>query len=241
MLGCISKYAVADLSTVRSVADINVAGRREQDKQMIREKEMLEKEKQAKMRRAKVSIDEIRDAAKNVIPDNELSPYSEDDLARRKVTTELTTKANWDGKSYQVMKAGMLAAFPLNTYTLMDRPKIRIKNKSNMSKRFIGPYLANVKKLSEKILVYMFGLKGSRTNNPKKNTVTDLIDVMSIFFVNYRAGSEVDQSRKLNKARRVKVIENLVQTVKKVNTHYNTTKSNTNVLGNNDTEEGFYL
>ena len=84
-------------------------------------------------------------------------------------------------------------------------------------------------------------MKGSRTNNPKKNTVTDLIDVMSMFFVNYRAGSEVDQSRKLNKARRVKVIENLVQTVKKVNTQYNTTKSNTNVLGNNDTEEGFYL
>jgi len=55
-------------------------------------------------------------------------------------------------------------------------------------------------------------------------------------------GSEVDQSWKLNKAKRVKVIvENLVQTLKKVNTHYNATKSNTNVFGNNDTEEGFYL
>jgi len=83
-----------------------------------------------------------------------------------------------------------------------------------MSKRFIRPYLANVKKTSEKIIVYMFGLKGSRTNNPKKNTVTDLIDVMSIFFVNHKAGNEVDQSRKLNKTRRLKVIENLVQTFK---------------------------
>ena len=116
----------------------------------------------------------------------------------------------------------------------MDRPKIRIKNKSNMSKHFIGPYLANVKKMLEKIIVYMFGLKGPRTNNSKKNTVTDLIDVISIFFVNYRAGSEVDQSRKLNKARQVKVIENLVLTVKKFNTHCNTTKSNTNVLGSNE-------
>ena len=61
-----------------------------------------------------------------------------------------------------------------------------------MSKRFIGPYLANVKKILEKIIVYMFGLKVCRTNNPKKNAVADLIDVMSIFFVNYRAGSEVD-------------------------------------------------
>ena len=129
---------------------------------------------------------------KNVIPDNDLSPYSEDDLAHHKVTTDLTTKANWDGKSYQVMKMGMLAAFPLNTYILMDSPKIRIKNKSNMSKRFIHPHLANIKKILEKIIVYMFGLKVSRTNNPKKNAVADLIDVMSIFFVNYRAGSEVD-------------------------------------------------
>ena len=40
------------------------------------------------MRCAKVSIDEIRDVTQNVIPDHELSPYSDDDLACRKVTTE---------------------------------------------------------------------------------------------------------------------------------------------------------
>ena len=52
------------------------------------------------MRHAKVSIDKIiYHAANNVILDNELSPYSEDDLACRKVTT----KANLDGKSYQVI------------------------------------------------------------------------------------------------------------------------------------------
>ena len=42
------------------------------------------------MRRAKVSIDEIRYATKIAIPDNDVSPCSEDNLACHKVTTELT-------------------------------------------------------------------------------------------------------------------------------------------------------
>ena len=99
MIECISEYSVAGLSTVRSVAQINTAGRRVQDKQIAGEKEILEKEKQAKMRRETVTIDEIREVAKNIIPDNELHPYSENDLSRRAVTTQLSTKANWNAKS----------------------------------------------------------------------------------------------------------------------------------------------
>ena len=41
----------------------------------------------------------------------------------------------------------------------------------------------NAKKISEEILDYIFGLKKSRVNDPNKRNVTDLIDVMSIFFL----------------------------------------------------------
>ena len=148
------------------------------------------------------------------------------------------------------MKVGALAAFPLNIYKFMDRPVFSpkeqekgvclIKTKTNMLGLFINPYLDNAKKVSEEILDYMFGLKQSRVKEPDKRLVTDLIDVMSIFFVNPKAGTEVDPSRKLNKAKRVRVIENLVQSVKTINTHYNTKRSNTNTLESIDIEQEFY-
>ena len=47
-----------------------------------------------------------------------------------------------------------------------------------------------------------------------------MIDVLSIYFINYEAESEVDLSRKLEKAARYKAITVLVGTVKKVDTHY---------------------
>jgi len=89
----------------------------------------------------------------------------------------------------------------------------------------------------------MFGVKKYRImDEPKKTNVTDLIDVMSAIFINHKAGAEVDLSRKLNKAKRAKkVITNLVQSVKTINTHYNTNRSNTNILNDNDIEQESYL
>ena len=266
MIDSISEYSVADVSAVtRSIAEINTAGRRVQDKRIAVEKELLEKQKQAKMRRTMVTIDEIREVAKTIIPDNELNPYSEDDLKRRAVTTQLSTMANWNPKKVEVQFVGAWEAFPLRRWQLWDafQPAIRsmikkgappnleipeecitekITTKAAMLSLFIRPYLNGTKKVSELILSFMFGVKKYRImDEPKKTNVTDLIDVMSAIFINHKAGAEVDLSRKLNKAKRAKVITNLVQSVKTINTHYNTKRSNTNILDDNDIEQESYL
>ena len=90
-------------------------------------------------------------------------------------------------------------------------------NFSLCSSNTSAPWRASV---DEKILEYTYGFKDDRTNNPKKDGSWDLIDVLSIYFINYEAESEVDLSRKLIKAARYKAITVLVGTVKKVDTHY---------------------
>ena len=221
MLECISNYKDADFSTVMAVNKINKTGRRVQDKEVAGAKEVLEKTKQARMRRQHITLEEIRAGANEIIPDFELNPHTENDVARRKVTQQLSTQANWN-KSVKELKISAAVVFP--TLQMFIPPKKKkwddVSRRKELQDQYIYPYLRRSKILAEKILEYTYGFKDDRTNNPKKDGSWDLIDVLSIYFINYKAESEVDLSRKLIKAARYKAITVLVGTVKKVDTHY---------------------
>ena len=94
MVECISDYYNADLFTVRSITDINKGGRRVQDKYIADGKEVLEKEKEAKLRRETMNMDQIKEITKTIVPDYELNQYTEEDVAWRNVTKQLRSRGS---------------------------------------------------------------------------------------------------------------------------------------------------
>ena len=60
---------------------------------------------------------------------------------------------------------------------------------------------------------------------------------MSTFFINHNAGTEVGLSRKRKKKELIAEIQNVVQSVKSINTHYNTEHEDIDMLEINNVQE----
>jgi len=97
-----------------------------------------------------------------------------------------------------------------------------LTSKGALTNQYIRPYLRNSKLFSEKILDFLYGLKADRTTSPTRKHTLEVIDILSIFWVNYKADKEVDRKRKAKKAARTKVIRALVGSVTNIDPHYTT-------------------
>ena len=112
-----------------------------------------------------------------------------------------------------------------------------------MEKKVIVRYLKAANKVSEMILdcssgVQVRGIKRYVSDDVRKITVTDAIDLMSTFFINHNAGTEGDLSQKKKKKEITTAIQNLVQSVKTINTHYNAEHEDIDMLEINNIQEG---
>ena len=93
----ISEHQDANLSksSVMKVRETTKQGRKSQDKKIATQKEELEKEKQTRLRREVITINQVRDQAKKIIPAFELCTRTEADVLRRETTQKLCAMANW--------------------------------------------------------------------------------------------------------------------------------------------------
>ena len=215
MCDFIATYDNADLSTVTSVRKITKIGRRTQDKNIAGAKEALEKEKQARMTREVLTIDEVRNDASSLIPDFELNNRLDHDLLRRKITQQLCIIENWTKQGLDVgtLKSSLENTFRYIKYINNKNNESRIqwdniKSKESLKKNYISPYMKSIKKVVQLWLDFMYGKKvnGARDHNPIRDGSWDAIDLMSYFFVNFNtAVTKVDTSRKKKKWKKSKL------------------------------------
>ena len=162
----IATYNNADLSTVTSVRKITKIGRRAQDKNIVGAKEALEKEKQVRMTREVLTIEEVRNDASSLIPDLELNNQSDHDLLRRKITQQLCIIANWtkQGLDVATLKSSLENAFLYIKCVNKNNNESRIqwdniKSKELLKKNYISPYMKSTKKVVQLWLDFMYGKK----------------------------------------------------------------------------------
>ena len=206
MYDFIAIYDNADLSTVTSVREITKIGRRAQDKNIAGSKEALEKEKQARMTREVLTIEEVRNDASAFIPDFELNNRSDHNLLRRQITQQLCIIANWTKQGLDVdnLKTSLENTFRYIKIINKNKGEAKIqweyiKSKESLKKNYISPYMKSTKRIVQLLLDLLYGKKvnGTRDHNPIRDGSWDGIDLMSYFFNNFnKAVTYVDTSRK---------------------------------------------
>ena len=181
----IYEYGNVNLSNkVKKIRGIHKEGRSVVDQKIAEEKESTEKEKQSKLTREIMTIEEVRQTAKDIIPEFELNVRSSSDLLRRSITRQLCIQANWN-MPLNEMKTSLIIAF---IYIESVTPSLEtITSKETLRKSVLLPYMRAMKYISEEILDYLYGKKlekskgGKRDHDPSRDGSIDAIDLWNFF------------------------------------------------------------
>lgn len=173
------------LQHVPTVGEIHRGGRRKQDREHITKKVDSEKAKRATLTREVLTIDKVRENAKNLKLSNDAVMLVDDaTIERRNKTKEMTFQNFWDklrpNAQYKEMFRIATVSFGPHLFNIVPKPKVLpLRSKTAVLKQVVGPYRTKVKYSCEQIYMYLYG-KGP-TAVPARERILHLMDIYDLF------------------------------------------------------------
>ena len=175
---------------IPSANELNILGRRNQDKDRLELQIRAEREKSANNRREVLTLEVVREeAGKTELSNDKVMRLGEEKLDCRMKIAEMSTKKFWE-KDLVIPEGRSQAQFIMNTawksFPMMHAIVYRgIDAKPDRTKgtviKSVGEYLRKAKYVAKSIVQFMYGKPGTATMTPKRERYLQEGDILHIF------------------------------------------------------------
>merc|ERR1711966_603028 len=187
-----------DNNGIRSSADINLVGRRSQDKKRLRDQLRIEKAKADGLKRGVLTVDMIKvEAKREVLSNDKVMRLGEERLQLRITTAKMSTKKFGEKelvipnneRAHKFIMRTAWKSFPRLHQFIHREKDARPMRKKTEVVAIIGSYLRRAKDTAKNIVEFAYDKSGSDRTVPKREREWEAGDILWVFKF-FRVGDE---------------------------------------------------
>ena len=175
---------------ILSVGEINLQGRRVQDKERLKEQVRVEKSKAENLTREVLTYDLIKlDAKKEVLSNDKVMRLGKERLQARVKIAEISTKKFWekelvipaDSTHYKVIMRTAWKSFPKMHQVVHRKKDAKPVHTKTEALKIIGTYLRRSKDTVKRIIDFAYGTPWGSNSGPKRDREWEASDLLELF------------------------------------------------------------